>query len=103
MNNLQSLRDRLANLSEDKRRLLSILASVNLDTKERPVRHGLSAYPLSYAQQRLWFMDQLEPGSGAYNIGAAVRLRGELSKERLGEAIGEVVSRHEVLGTRFEE
>src|SRR5262249_44871710 len=58
--------------------------------------------PLSFAQQRLWFIDQLEPGSAAYNIPIAVRLEGELKVEALRKAIEEEVRRHEVLRTRFE-
>ncbi|HEV2801337.1 MAG TPA: amino acid adenylation domain-containing protein, partial [Pyrinomonadaceae bacterium] len=57
--------------------------------------------PLSYAQQRLWFIDQLEPESAAYNIPAAVRLMGALDVSSLERAIGEVVRRHEVLRTTF--
>ena len=58
--------------------------------------------PLSYAQQRLWFLDQLEPNSAAYNIPVALRLRGELRPESLDSALSEIVRRHEVLRTRFE-
>ncbi|HZI77075.1 MAG TPA: condensation domain-containing protein, partial [Gemmatimonadales bacterium] len=57
---------------------------------------------LSYAQQRLWFLDQLEPGSDSYNIAAALRLEGSLNEEALGRALQEVVRRHEVLRTRIE-
>src|SRR5262249_9135300 len=57
--------------------------------------------PLSYAQQRLWFIDQLEPGSVAYNIPFGVRLRGELNVEALGRSVQEIVRRHEVLRTSF--
>lgn len=57
--------------------------------------------PLSYAQQRLWFLDQLEPGSAAYNIPVAVRLKGELKIEVLKCALNEIVRRHEVLRTSF--
>ncbi|MGA9768120.1 MAG: amino acid adenylation domain-containing protein, partial [Blastocatellia bacterium] len=57
--------------------------------------------PLSYAQQRLWFIDQLEPGSSAYNVPTAVRLRGELDVAALRRSISEIIRRHEVLRTSF--
>ncbi|UZW58360.1 non-ribosomal peptide synthetase [Lysobacter enzymogenes] len=57
--------------------------------------------PLSFAQQRLWFLDQMEPGSSFYNMPAAVRLRGELSATALRRSIEEIVRRHESLRTRF--
>ena len=57
--------------------------------------------PLSYAQQRLWFIDQLEPGEGTYNIAYALRLRGELEEAALEKSLAEVVRRHEVLRTSF--
>jgi len=57
--------------------------------------------PLSYAQQRLWFLDQLEPGSGFYTIPMALRLNGLLHPVALSQAINEIVRRHEILRTRF--
>ncbi|MCA1612825.1 MAG: amino acid adenylation domain-containing protein [Acidobacteria bacterium] len=57
--------------------------------------------PLSFAQQRLWFMDQMEPGSAAYNVPAALRLEGRLDADALRRALGEVVRRHESLRTSF--
>ena len=57
--------------------------------------------PLSFAQQRLWFIDQLEPGSALYNNPLAVRLSGELKKEALRRTLTEIVRRHEVLRTSF--
>jgi amino acid adenylation domain-containing protein/non-ribosomal peptide synthase protein (TIGR01720 family) len=58
--------------------------------------------PLSFAQQRLWFIDQLQPGNTAYNIPFAVRLRGSLDAAALAASLDGVVSRHEALRTTFE-
>ena len=55
----------------------------------------------SFAQQRLWFIDQLAPGGAMYNIPVAVRLRGTLDAAALERALGEVVRRHEALRTTF--
>jgi amino acid adenylation domain-containing protein len=63
---------------------------------------GPSVFPASFAQQRLWFLDHLQPGSPLYNMPAAVRLRGALDVEALGHALQQVVNRHESLRTRFE-
>jgi amino acid adenylation domain-containing protein len=57
--------------------------------------------PLSFAQERLWFIDQLEPGSAAYNLPGALRLTGPLHVPFLRQALNEVVRRHEVLRSTF--
>ncbi|HEX7238619.1 MAG TPA: amino acid adenylation domain-containing protein, partial [Longimicrobiaceae bacterium] len=57
--------------------------------------------PLSFAQQRLWFIDQLEPGTAVYNIPTALRVRGALDAGVLRRALAEVVRRHEPLRTVF--
>ncbi|HEU0299006.1 MAG TPA: amino acid adenylation domain-containing protein, partial [Longimicrobium sp.] len=59
------------------------------------------ALPLSFAQQRLWFLEQLEPGRSAYNVPVALRLRGALDAAVLERALEEIVRRHEVLRTTF--
>src|SRR5262245_6354325 len=61
----------------------------------------LPALRLSFAQERLWFLDRLAPRSFAYNVPAAVRLEGTLSIPVLAASLGEIVRRHEVLRTRF--
>jgi len=58
-------------------------------------------FPMSFAQQRLWFLDQLEPGSAAYNIPAAIHLTGPLNMAALEQSLNEIVQRHEVLRTTF--
>jgi len=59
--------------------------------------------PLSFSQERLWFLDQLEPGSPLYNIPVALRLRGPLQAEALAATFREIVRRHEALRTSFAE
>src|SRR6267154_1591057 len=71
----------------------------NFATEPRPAR-----LPLSYAQQRLWFLDRLEGGkSTEYNMPEALRLRGELDRGALERAINAIVERHESLRTHFAE
>lgn len=69
---------------------------VPLVRRTRPER-----LPLSYAQQRLWFIDQLEGATSEYNMPSALRLRGKLDLEALYRAINTIVERHESLRTHF--
>ncbi|MFD2168557.1 non-ribosomal peptide synthase/polyketide synthase [Tumebacillus lipolyticus] len=64
---------------------------------------GLRQAPMSSAQQRLWFLDQMEPGSAVYNIPTAIKLTGELDASVLERALQEIVIRHEALRTTFAE
>lgn len=57
--------------------------------------------PLSFAQQRLWFIDQLDPGNPVYNFPVAVRLKGSLNLLALEQSLNEIVRRHEALRTTF--
>src|ERR1051325_217222 len=60
-----------------------------------------SEWPLSFAQQRLWFLEQLNPGNPAYNVPPVVRLKGQLNLAAFQNALEAVVRRHESLRTRF--
>ncbi|MFL6284240.1 MAG: amino acid adenylation domain-containing protein, partial [Pyrinomonadaceae bacterium] len=86
--------DKLTQTNEgDKRALLARLL------RERA--HGPKSFPSSYAQQRLWFLDQMEPESSRYNVPSAVSLSGKLDAAALVASLREIVRRHEVLRTRF--
>ncbi len=96
---------RLAQLSPERRaalqRLLLEKAGARGDPQEVRPRPGGGPAPLSFAQQRLWFLDQLEPGNPAYNLLHFQRLRGRLDPGALRRALAEVVRRHEGLRTVF--
>jgi hypothetical protein len=66
-----------------------------------PRRTARGDVPLSFAQERLWFLDQLEPGSAVYNVCQAVRMRGTLDLVALEKSLNEIVRRHEILRTNF--
>lgn len=57
--------------------------------------------PLSFAQERFWYLDQLEPDNPAYNVPAAVRIEGPLNLEALRSALNATVARHETLRSTF--
>src|SRR6185295_9701753 len=80
--------------------LVAAGAGLALPPIER-VRRGEGDLPLSFAQQRLWFLDQLQPGNPFYNVSAALRLQGPLDLAVLAASLGEIVRRHEVLRTVF--
>jgi amino acid adenylation domain-containing protein len=60
-----------------------------------------TALPLSFAQQRLWVVDQLEPSNPLYNVPRTLRLKGNLNIEAFGKSLDEIVRRHESLRTTF--
>ncbi|GAB7034768.1 amino acid adenylation domain-containing protein [Streptomyces sp. NPDC021749] len=62
-----------------------------------------SFVPLSHMQQRLWFLNRLTPGGGAYHVASAVRLTGALDTDALRAALGDLTDRHEVLRTLYPE
>src|SRR5271166_1052329 len=94
----------LQELSERKQEILVFLDDLRSDAElpESIPRVSREApLPLSFAQQRLWFLDQLEGGSTAYHIPEAFRLRGALNIGALKRSLDEIVRRHEALRTVF--
>ncbi len=102
---MAGIHKQIANLSPEKRKLLELyLQREGVDISERvilPQKREAEHFPLSFAQQRLWFLDQLEPGNPLYNLPAAIRLTGSLNIAALEKALDEIVRRHEVLRTTF--
>src|SRR5437764_8081204 len=70
------------------------------DLRQSPPREVVF-FPASFAQQRLWFIDQLTPGRATYNLYSALRIQGKLDVEVLERTLEEVARRHETLRTRF--
>ncbi|OUL31349.1 non-ribosomal peptide synthetase [Nostoc sp. 106C] len=82
------------------------LAIFNLKSKI-DIRSNMSSeevfvFPASFAQQRLWFLDQLNPGNTIYNVPTAIRLTGSLNLAALEQTFNEIVGRHETLRTTFQ-
>jgi len=99
---------RLATMSPEKRALLERMlldrrrAAAAREVTGIPRRAGAGPWPLSHAQELLWLLDQLSPGSNAYNSPSATRLTGPLDADALRRAIDAVVARHEVLRTTYD-
>ncbi|HYN85680.1 MAG TPA: amino acid adenylation domain-containing protein [Pyrinomonadaceae bacterium] len=104
---MNDIRKELEGFSPEQRELLELLLSEEgVDTAHLPIlareRDGAPP-PLSFAQQRMWFLNQLEPASVAYNVSFAARLTGRLDVAALRRSLTEVVRRHEALRTTFAE
>ncbi len=67
----------------------------------RPIPRLTGTFPLSFAQERLWFLEQLEPGKATYNVAQSAHLRGPLSFDALARSFTEIMHRHESLRTTF--
>src|SRR5919202_2750892 len=63
--------------------------------------HKKEISPLSFEQERMWFLEQLEPGNPAYNIRGAIQIKGRLNADILEQSINEIIRRHEILRTTF--
>ncbi|HEX8213077.1 MAG TPA: amino acid adenylation domain-containing protein, partial [Longimicrobium sp.] len=93
----------LAALSPAKRALFEALLREQGDAADTgiPRRGAGDPVPLSFSQERLWFLDQYEPGTPLYNVPAVVRVRGALDAATFQRSLREVVRRHEALRTTF--
>src|SRR5436305_6548282 len=112
---MSELAKRIAELTPEKRKLLAqklqkkLLSQqlqgdeVALAQKDQilPQQREGNVFPLSFAQRRLWFLQQLEPQSAFYNMPAALRLAGRLCVDALERSLTTIVQRHEVLRTTF--
>jgi Condensation domain len=99
------LSERIADLSPAKRALLELKLQQKGSEESRewtiPRRTERGSAPLSFAQERLWFLDQLEADGTPYNRPAGLRLTGTLDVEALKQSLNEIVRRHEALRTAF--
>src|ERR1700742_3892911 len=69
----------------------------------QPETEQVYVFPVTFAQQRLWFLDQLQPHSASYNVAWSIRITGQLQVQAFEQSLNEIVSRHEVLRTVFAE
>jgi len=101
------LAQRISNLSPEQRKLFALkLENQNIDIDILKLSipgenrtHEQQQFPLSFGQERLWFIQQLDPENTAYNIIKATKLEGSLDKHALEKSTNEIIRRHEVLRT----
>lgn len=91
----------IAALSPEERRAL--LAQLLREKASQQSSEKPKSYPLSFAQQRLWFLDRLQSDEGAYNVSRAFWLTGQLNVEALRTALKDIIGRHQSLRTTFGE
>ncbi|MEJ2379007.1 MAG: condensation domain-containing protein, partial [Pseudolabrys sp.] len=102
------LTSRIANLSPAKRALLELAINAQVSKDESntgaviPHQQQRTTAPLSFAQQRLWFLDQLHPGKADYNLPYLLHIEGPLNIPALCDTLNAIVARHEALRTTFE-
>ncbi|HEX9937882.1 MAG TPA: amino acid adenylation domain-containing protein, partial [Longimicrobium sp.] len=113
---MAELADRMAKLTPVQRKLLELrraqpsaaaapvpAAPASAAASAAIPARGAASAPLSFAQERLWFLDRMEPGNTFYNLPSSLLLRGALDQVALERAVGEIVRRHEALRTVFAE
>jgi amino acid adenylation domain-containing protein/FkbM family methyltransferase len=98
-----NIRTQLANFKQE---IINLLQKTHSDFSFHlqpitPVPRNEQPFPSSFAQERLWFFDQLEEKSATYNVPKAVRMTGDLNVSALKQAIAKIIDRHEVLRTHF--
>lgn len=87
-----------------KTELIEFLSQAKKAHQEQiPPIHRDQPLALSFAQQRLWFLNQLEPDNPSYNMPAAIRIRGKLNLDVLKKTFSEIICRHEILRTTYRE
>ena len=90
---MTELSDRLAKLTPAQRKLLELRRAQQSTAPAAISQRAAGPVPLSFAQERLWFLDRMEPGNAFYSLPNAVRLGGALDEAALERALGEIVRR----------
>ena len=101
---MATIAGRIAALSPERRELLDLRLKterVRVSKTQIIPRRERGVFPVSFAQQRLWFLDQLRPGNPAYNNALFVRLKGPLRVAAFEQSLNTIVTRHETLRTYF--
>src|SRR5215510_1093217 len=101
---MADLAERITSLSPEQRALFELLRK----EKRQPAANGIprrssaGPCPLSFGQQRIWFMEQWQPGTAAYNVVLPLRLQGSLDVPKLRRCLNQIVARHDALRTTIE-